>query len=155
MSFWSKVKDWFTLAPDAPGERARSRPDPWSVNIIDGVAVPGAALVGPPNYRRGMSIPAGWRCAMLLADLLGGVPWHVYRQENGRAVRMNPTPPLIERPDPRPNTSRMDTMSSSMLDMIWDGNVIWIIAANDSEGWPTAVLPVPTRICGVRRAGRD
>src|SRR5690606_38649147 len=123
----------------------------FSVNIIDGVAVPGIGLSGQVNYRRGMSIPAGWRCATLLSNLLGSVPWHVYRERNGRAELLRPTPPLIERPDPRPNTSRMDTMSAWALDLIWDGNAIGLVAARDFDGFPTAALPIPTRMCGVRR----
>lgn len=156
MGLWSTVRELLTIPPPpAPPTRDRSTGDVFGVNIIDGVAVPGLAMRGAPNYRRGMSIPAGWRCATLLSNLLGSVPWQVYRERDGRAELVQPTPPLIERPDPRPNTSRMDTFSAWALDLIWDGNCIGIIAATDREGFPTAVLPVPTRICGVRRVGPD
>mgnify|MGYP002737219930 CR=1 FL=1 len=151
MGFWSNVRELFTSRPDAPQEDRSHTSDPFSVSIIDGVAVPGIGMMGAPNYRRGMSIPAGWRCATLLSELLGGVPWHVYRESNGRAERLSPTPPLIERPDPRPNTSRMDTMSSWALDLLWEGNAVGLVAARDAEGWPTAALPIPTRVVGVRR----
>lgn len=101
-------------------------------------------------YRGGMAIPGAWRAAKLRAGLLGMVPWHAYRKFPGRPEELiTPTPPLLEQPNP-PET-RLTTFAGSALDYIWHGNGIWIIAARDRTGWPTAVVPVSAVSVGVRR----
>lgn len=101
-------------------------------------------------YQGGMSIPGAWRASVLLSDLLGGVPWNAYRSRAGSPVeKLEPTPPLLEQPSP-PDT-RMTTLSSMALDLIWSGNAIAVVAARNSDGWPTAILPVPAEQVQVRR----
>lgn len=119
--------------------------------VIDGVAVD--AFGGSAHlYRGGMSVPGAWRSALLLSDLIGSVPWHAYRSVGGRPVElMTPTPPLLDQPAP-PDT-RMTTFSSLALDLIWEGNAVGLIAARNAEGWPTALVPVPSRSVSVRRDG--
>lgn len=101
-------------------------------------------------YRGAMSIPGAWRAATLLSDLLGEMPWDALRQLPGRVEeKIAPRPPLLEQPAP-PDT-RMTTFSSWGLDEIWHGNAVGVIAARNGAGWPTAVLPVPATMVGVRR----
>jgi phage portal protein BeeE len=117
--------------------------------IIDGVAVDGSGEIGA-RYRGGMSIPGAWRASILISDLLGSVPWDAYDETPGRPIeKLTPTPPLLEQPSP-PDT-RMTTISSLALDLLWNGNAVEIIAARSPFGWPTATLPVPAGLCGVRR----
>lgn len=105
-------------------------------------------------YRGGMSVPGAWRSALLISDLLGSVPWDAYVSEVGRPVeRVKPTPPLLEQPSP-PDT-RMTTISSLALDLIWHGNCVEIVAARDRNGYPTATYPVPADWVGVRRVNQD
>jgi HK97 family phage portal protein len=118
--------------------------------IIDGQPVFGDGG-GPSTYRGGMTIPGAWRASLLLSDLLGSVPWHAYRERVGQVERLEPAPPLLEQPAP-PDT-RMTTFSSWALDLIWHGSAVGIVAARNAEGWPTAALPVPARMVGVRRVG--
>lgn len=102
------------------------------------------------DYRGGMSIPGGWRAAVLISDLLGSVPWHAYRQYGGKPLELlEPTPPLLEQPNPP--DSRMTTFSSWALDLLWEGNAFGVVAARNAQGWPTAVVPVPASMVGVRR----
>ncbi|MEU5721579.1 phage portal protein [Micromonospora sp. NPDC047738] len=102
------------------------------------------------GYRGGMSIPGGWRAAVLISDLLGSVPWHAYRQYGGNPLELlDPTPPLLEQPNP-PDT-RMTTFSSWALDLIWEGNAIGVVAARNAQGWPTAAIPVSASTVGIRR----
>lgn len=102
------------------------------------------------DYRGGMGIPGAWRAAVLLSDLLGGVPWNAYRKLVGRPVQLiDPPPPLLEQPSP-PDTA-MTTFSSWALDLIWHGNAIGLVAARNREGWPTAAYPVPANLVGIRR----
>lgn len=104
-------------------------------------------------YRGGMSIPGAWRAAVLISDLLGGVPWHAYRSYGGQPVQLlDPTPPLLEQPNPP--DSRMTSISSMALDLLWEGNAVAVVAARNADNWPTAAIPVPADQVGVRRVTR-
>ena len=100
-------------------------------------------------YRGAMTIPAAWRGAVLLSSLLGELPWHAYRTFGGPEELIEPTPLLLEQPNP-PDT-RMTTFAGWGLDYIWNGNAVGLWAARNAYGWPTAVVPVPARFVAVRR----
>lgn len=105
---------------------------------------------GSSSFSNGMTIPGAWRAANLIADLVGGVPWHAYREWGDKPVtRIDPTPPLLDQPAP-PET-RINTFSSWALDLLWNGNAIGIIADRNDQGYPTAVNPVPSDMVQVRR----
>lgn len=141
----------FSMAPP-PATRGQTRAIT-EFAIIDGQQVFSDGG-GPNTYRGAMAVPGASRAATLLSDLLGAVPWHAFRQRAEQPMQLlTPTPPLLEQP--APPDSRMTTFSSWGLDLIWEGNAIGIIAARNVEGWPTAVLPVPARMVGVRRVGRE
>lgn len=115
--------------------------------VIDGLA-PDYATMG--TYRGAMSVPGARRASLLLAGLIGQMPWNAYRQFIGQPEeRLDPTPPLLEQPSP-PDT-RMSTFSSWALDLLYHGNAVGVIAARNALGWPTAVIPVPAWAVGVRR----
>lgn len=101
-------------------------------------------------YRGAMSIPGAWRASTLLAGLIAQVPWHAYREYVDRPdERIKPNPPLLEQPNP-PRT-RFTTFSSLALDYLWHGNAFGVWAARNRMGWPTAVIPVPAQMVGVRQ----
>lgn len=101
-------------------------------------------------YRGAMQIPGAWRAATFRAGLLGMLPWNAYRKLPRQPEELiSPNPPLLEQPHP-PDT-RFTTFASTALDYIWHGNGLWIVAARDREGWPTAVIAVPAQSVGVRR----
>jgi HK97 family phage portal protein len=115
--------------------------------VLDNL-VPQYANIG--TYQAGMTIPGAWRAATLLSDLLGQVPWNAYRQPVSLPEELlDPRPPLLEQPFP-PDT-RMTTFSSAGLDEIWHGNALFVVAARNFAGWPTAVIPVPAMSAAVRR----
>jgi HK97 family phage portal protein len=107
---------------------------------------------GISTYRGGLSIPGAWRASMLIADLLGSVPWAAYAGDDDDAVKLDRQPVLLRQPAP-PDT-RMTTISSWALDLVWDGNAIGIIAAWGDDGEPTAVYPVPAAWVGVGRVNQ-
>jgi HK97 family phage portal protein len=97
-----------------------------------------------------MTIPAAWRGSVLLSSLLGEVPWNAYRTYGASSEeKIEPRPPLLEQPSP-PDT-RMSTFASWGLDYIWNGNAVGVWAARNAQGQPTAVIPVPSEVVGVRR----
>lgn len=107
---------------------------------------------GGYNYRGGMKIPGAWRAATLVSDLLGSIPWDAFRKYGNKPVeKLTPRPHLLEQPAP-PDSS-MTTFSSWILDLLWHGNLVGLIATRDSFGFPTSVYPVPADIVGVRRVG--
>lgn len=104
------------------------------------------------SYRSGMNVPGAWRGALLISGLLAGVPWYAYRKPTGvdpAPQLVVPTPALLDQPSP-PET-RFTTFRSLALDYIWEGNALAVIAARGRDGWPTAVVPVPASMVGVRR----
>lgn len=105
------------------------------------------------EYRGGMGIPGAWRAANLKADLLGSFPWRAYRQRAGRAVKIEPTPLLLDQPSP-PDV-RITTFASLALDYYWHGNAIALIASRNADGWPTSMVPVPALGVDVRRANHS
>lgn len=153
MKLRTTVARWlreFSMAPPAAREQTRAITE---FAIIDGQQVFSDGG-GPNTYRGGMAVPGAWRAALLLSDLLGSVPWHALRQRAGQPLEMlEPTPPLLEQP--APPDPRMTTFSSWALDLIWEGNAVGIVAARNVEGWPTAAVPVPARMVGVRRVGAE
>lgn len=104
-------------------------------------------------YSGAMGIPACWRAANLLADLVGLCPFYAYRGGDLPINRVSPTPAMLDQPYP-PDT-RIDTFSSMALDYLWHGNAIGIIAARNSENVPTAFVPQPAQLIEVRRSPAD
>ena len=100
-------------------------------------------------YGGGMQLPAAWRASTLISDLIGQLPWAAYRERAGQpAARINPSPPLLA--DPSPGRTRMETMSSLALDLLWNGNAVAVVGSRNAEGWPTSLVPVPASLVGVR-----
>ncbi len=106
---------------------------------------------GSGTYRGAMGIPACWRAACLLSDLLGLVPWYAYNE--GSMDRIEPTPELLTQPSPP--DSRVETISAMALDYLWEGNSVSIIAARGDDGEPTAIAPQPAELIAVRRSPVD
>lgn len=102
------------------------------------------------SYRGGMTVPGAWRAATLLSDLIGQLPWCAYRDYGDTpTTKIEPTPPLLDQPAP-PET-RMVTLSSMALDLLWEGNAVGLVASRNVQGWPTSIYPVPAYLVGVRR----
>jgi len=119
----------------------------WSGYVVDNL---GPDWPSSSAYRGAMSIPGAWRASVLLAGLIGRLPWDAYRKFGGRPEeKLEPAPPLLEQPNP-PET-RMSSFRSWGLDYLWDGNAVGIVAARSPLGWPTAAIPVPAKSVGVRR----
>lgn len=111
--------------------------------------VVGPPLLGPDwgseyaGYRGGMGIPAAWRAARLLAGMIGGLPWHAYKDGRAGAApsRITPTPALLVQPSP-PDT-RVDTLSAMALDFFWHGTAVALLGPGlDNYGGPTTMLPI-------------
>ena len=102
------------------------------------------------GYQGAMGIPGAWRAATMLSGLIAQIPWDAWRVIGDQPEQMvKPQPMLLEQPHP-PYT-RMTTFSSAALDYLWHGNAIWVIAARNPLGVPTAVIPVPALNVAVRR----
>lgn len=100
-------------------------------------------------YRGALRIPAVWKATMLVAELLAQVQWDGFTKHGRDKPEMIDRPQLLEQPSP-PDT-RFTTLRSGMIDYIHDGNAIWVVAARNALGVPTAVWPVPASWVGVRR----
>ena len=109
-------------------------------------------------YRGALQIAAAWRASMLLADLLGRLPWDEYKTGTDAAddpdappVKL-PVPSVLDRPSP-PDT-RMVTFSSWGLDALFHGNAVGIYADRDRQGYPTAITPVEADRVWIKRVER-
>lgn len=116
---------------------------------IDGRSMHGESA-NLQSYRGGMSLPGAWRAALLIADVLASVPWNAWRERDGVVEQVSPRPWILEQP--AGEHTRMTTLRSWVLDLVWHGNAFGIVATRNRDGWPTSVLPVSATRVQVRNA---
>lgn len=130
-------------------------------SMLETYTVAGPPLLGPDwatgdqCYRGLMTIPAAWRGMRLISDLVGGMPWHAYRDGRGAtaAARINPTPWLLQQPAP-PDT-RVDSFGALVLDYLAHGTAVAMLGPTDSRGAPQSMLPISAeRVSGGLVRGR-
>ena len=96
-----------------------------------------------------LGVPAIWRGITLIADAIGALPLHSYR--NGKLV--SPTPQILIRPNP-PET-RMETISAMAAALLIHGNYIAVLGEPGINGLPDNFYPVaPARVHVSRENGR-
>jgi HK97 family phage portal protein len=96
-----------------------------------------------------LGVPAIWRGITLIADAIGALPLHSYR--NGKLV--SPTPQILIRPNP-PET-RMETISAMAAALLIHGNYIAVLGEPGINGLPDNFYPVaPDRVHVSRENGR-
>jgi HK97 family phage portal protein len=101
-------------------------------------------------YRGVMSIPAFWRGANLLSDLIAQVPWDAYTTHGrDQETLIDPRPVLLEQPTPP--LTRYSVFKAMFLDYKIHGNAIALITTRDSLGRPTSIQPVPALWAWTRR----
>ena len=83
-----------------------------------------------------LGVPAIYRGVTLLADAIGALGLHSYR--NGE--RVDPTPPILKRPNPQ--ETRMETISAMAASLILDGNYIAVLGPANDNGYPDFFYPV-------------
>lgn len=132
------------------GPLASMSPTALSIRFNDGFAGEyGGSQANMWVYRGALRIPAVWKATLLVAELLAQVDWDAFSTHgNDEPVKID-RPSLLEQPCP-PDT-RFTTLRSGMIDYLHDGNAVFIVAARNSVGVPTAVWPVPASWVGVRR----
>lgn len=131
-------RDLFTRATPREGERVRTLGTPgapmyefgmmWSDAIANG-------QTSSASYVLAMSIPGMWRGGNLVANTVGGLPW--YQQ---RGARREPAPKVMVQPAP-PELA-VTSYSSMILDLLFDGNGIAVVAAREASGIPSVIVPV-------------
>jgi phage portal protein BeeE len=103
-------------------------------------------------YRGLLGIPAADAAMMLIAGLLGRVPWDGYRKVVGRRpVKLDPAPTILEAPAGSFEIP-LRTWGNWAMDRIAHGNGVGLVASRSSDGWPTSYLPVSAEMAYVRRA---
>lgn len=96
-----------------------------------------------------VTVSAIWRGINLIADSIGSLPLHAYK--NGQ--RLEPTPNVLLRPNP-PET-RVETISAMVATLIMHGNYVAVLGPPNSAGWPDIIHPVsPQRVTVARESGR-
>lgn len=101
------------------------------------------------DERTTLSIPGVWRGITLIADAIGALPLHAYRGDQ----RLDPTPPLLERPFP--GETRVETISAMVASLLVYGNYVAILGEPGANGYPESLYPIaPNRVAIHRRDGR-
>ena len=93
-----------------------------------------------------LTIPAVFKATTLLSDVIGSFPWDAYNSAGssiGSELLNQPYPP----------ESRAVTLSALTMDYLLNGNAVAIYTAYDSDGVPTAMVPVPADHVGVKMEG--
>jgi HK97 family phage portal protein len=135
-----------TLTPvidDVPGASTSTFIATNNLNVLAGAG-------SITSWQAGMSIPAAWRATTLIADLVAGLPFAAYRKMADRPIEKLPTPPVLEQP--HPPEIRFCTMANWVIDLLWNGNGIGIVADRSAASVPTALSPRPAEDVQV---GRD
>jgi HK97 family phage portal protein len=83
-----------------------------------------------------LGIPAIYRGVTLIADAIGALGLHSYR--NGRMVK--PTPQILIKPNPQ--ETRIETISAMAASLILDGNYIAVLGDRGVNGLPEMFYPV-------------
>lgn len=107
---------------------------------------------GDGPYRGGMGIPAAWRLALMIANQLGRIPWHAYREVADRPAVKLPPQPLLTMPMGTEDT-KLSVYRSWGLDRLWHGNAIGVVAQRSPLGYPIAAVPVSAENVQVQRFG--
>jgi len=130
------------------------------VSVTDVIVQPPYGMGWPEWHAAGpyqgcLQISAAWRASLLLAELLGRLPWDEYRSispEPEDPPEKQPVPPILEQPAP-PDT-RMVTFSSMGLDALFHGNAVAIITSRDRQGYPSSFAPVVAERVWIKRVQR-
>jgi len=144
----------FRAAPPPPLQHSR-------VIMSDGLRIGPSAVLGAGErpwgsngYVQSLGIPGVDRAVMLIADLLGGLPWDAYTEQGDDfAMKIKPRPILLEQPNPE--EARINTFSNWAADLVLNGNAVGVIVEEDREGTPTTIVPVPSSWVGVRRVNGE
>jgi hypothetical protein len=105
-------------------------------------------------YRGLLGIPAADQAMMLIAGLLGRVPWCGYRKVAGkRPVKLDPEPTILDYPAGSFEIP-LRTWHGWAMDRMAHGNGIGLVAARTPDGWPSAYTPVSAEMVSVARAGQ-
>ncbi|QFU87872.1 Phage portal protein (plasmid) [Amycolatopsis sp. YIM 10] len=129
--------------------------------VSDGLRIGPSAVLGAGErpwgssaYVQALGIPGFDRGVMLIADLLGNLPWDAYTEtDEDFAEKIRPRPLLLEQPNPE--ETRINTVSNWTADLVQNGNAVGVIVEWDRQGTPTAVVPVPSSWVGVRRVNGE
>ncbi|MBB4689819.1 phage portal protein [Amycolatopsis jiangsuensis] len=125
--------------------------------VSDGIRIgPAAGIAGDTwwghgGFLRALGIPGVDRAVRLISSVVGGLPWDAYTDGAADfAQKVAPRPILLEQPNPE--EVRMASFSNWTADYLLHGNAVGVIAERDGAGVPTAIVPVPARMVGIRRA---
>jgi HK97 family phage portal protein len=103
----------------------------------------------PIDTETTLSVPAIWRATTMIADTVGILPLHAYRNEQ----KLDPTPRLLERPNPL--ETRVETISAMTAALILHGNYVAILGEPGLSGYPESIYPVaPERVTIMKVDGR-
>lgn len=102
------------------------------------------------TYRGFLSVPAAWRASVMLSDLFAQMPFRSYRVDGDGDQTPTPRNAMILDAPAGSVEDPAVVYAAWAMDYLWDGNMVGIYTAYGSNGLPTAILPVPTSIVGVR-----
>jgi phage portal protein BeeE len=103
----------------------------------------------PIDTETTLSVPAIWRATTMIADTVGILPLHAYRNDQ----KLEPTPRLLERPNPL--ETRIETISAMTAALILHGNYVAILGEPGLSGYPESIYPVaPERVTIMKVDGR-
>jgi HK97 family phage portal protein len=92
-----------------------------------------------------LSVPGIWRAVTLIADAIGGLPFHAYRSEE----YVDPQPNILTKPVP--TETRIETISAMVASLIIHGNYVAILGEPGVNGYPDSFYPVATHRVSVRK----
>ena len=99
------------------------------------------------NESRALTHSAVWRGTNLYADLISTLPWQAFRDVDGVAARVKPTPSLLTAP--AVSVKAIAWRAAVVRSLIMRGNAYGLILSRDRYGWPTTIeLQHPDTVSG-------
>ena len=122
---------------DAYGRVSRIQSDVWAGTYVDLANL--------------LAVPGLYRAITLIADTIGQMPFHAYRNED----LVTPQPNILVKPNPM--ETRIDTISAMVAALIIYGNYFALLGPDNTvTGYPDSIIPIaPERMQVSRREGRN
>jgi HK97 family phage portal protein len=124
---WFSRRKTQTAEPTAPAEARGSE-------VIEAMRRPTGSFAGQTvTLDKSQHLMPIWRCQMMIADIVAGLPIQQFRNRNGRTVETDRSP-FVD--DPSVYLDAVEWRTALLLSTLGHGNGLAVTTEVDTSGWP-------------------